>query len=467
MSSHRLISRAAAVACALVAAVLLAAPAAFAWNGDLQVRKVNLGGPAADTFGFKVETHAYGQQAWSLLPAAAYAGAPWAAKPEPDNPFSLTGAAGPEGPFTRTGAAPTEALFAAIASGGETAVPAPAVRDWRSVRVTETSKPAGYRTTVACAAHNTASGAEWPASLDAAWGAWNATPTTASGGDGVETALRFLPDTVAAAYRGSWTVTCTFTNTYRARVKVLKDFVSPINDAQRVDMTVNGADVDTSTGAESFADGDASDFIAVDGGSDVALAEQGAAGTVITDYDSVLECRSGTGGTYGDWVVVPGGTSGTLKAVAPGRDYECRFTNTGRTPGSGVANGTPTPGVTTGTGTTPPATTPAGTPVARASARAQGTSGCVTSRYAVADVRGRGIASVTFRINGKRRTQYTAANLAGMYRLRVPASSLPRGASRVTAFVRFDAATGAKPKLLALAWSRCPRRAAVPPPFTG
>lgn len=463
MTTHRLICRtarrSAAVVCALAAcAALGVAPAALAWDGSLQVRKVNLGGPQADTFGFKVETRAHGGQTWTLLPASDYTGAPWAAKPEPDNPFSLTGAPGPDGPFTRTGPAPTEALFAAIQTGGENAAPPPAMRDWRSVRVTETTAPEGYRTAAACTARNTASGAAWPASQDEYWGAWTATPTTAGGGAGVETTLRFLPDSVAAADRGPWTIACTFTNTYRSRVRVLKDFVAPINDAQRVDITVNGSDVDTSAGGESFADGDASDWIAVDGGSDVTLAEQGAAGTVITDYDATLECRSGTGGTYGDWSVVPGGTSGTLSAVQPGRDYECRFTNTGRTPAGGVATGTPPPSAGS-----PPGTTP----TARASARASGTSGCITSRFATADVRGRGIASVTFRINGKRRTQLTAANIAGMYRLRVPASSLPRGASRVTAFVRFDAATGVQPKLLALAWSRCPRRSVVPPPFTG
>ncbi len=473
MSSHRLLSRNArrrgGLAVALVVGACLgSAPAAVAWNGDLQIRKVNLGGPSTDTFGFKVETHAYGQQTWSLLPASGYTGAPWAAKPEPDNPFSLTGAPSADGPFTRTGASPNEALFAAVETGGETPVPAPALRDWRSFRVTETTRPAGYRTSVGCAARNTASGAAWPSALDGYWGAWTATPTTAGGGDGVETTLRFLDDSVPAADRGPWTVTCTFTNTYRSRVKVLKDFVSPINDAQRVDITVNGADVDTSAGGEAFADGDASDWIAVDGGSDVSLAETGASGTVITDYDSKLECRSGTGGTYGDWALIPGGTAGTLSDVVPGRDYECRFTNTGRTPGSGVATGPPTPGATTPTGsTTPGSTTPTGTPVARASASVRGTSGCITSRYAIADVRGRGIASVTFRINGKRRTQFTRANVAGMYRLKVPASSLPRGASRVTAFVRFNPGTGVQPRLLTLAWSRCPRRSAVPPVFTG
>lgn len=465
MSPHRIAVALAVAACALLAL----APSASAWWGDIEVRKVNVGGPASDTFTFKVEARRAAAPAWTLLPATDYTGLPFGAKAEPDNPFVLHGAPSAAGPFTRIGAAPTAARFADIDAAGEAALPPPALRDWRGVRVTETATPPGYRTTSTCGVTNIASGAAWTPALDAAWGPWAATPTTAGGGPGIETTLRWLPAelTVAPEHRGPWVVTCTFTNTYRARVKVLKRFVAPVNGQQRVDITVGGADVDTSGGAESFADGDASDWIAVDGGSDVALTERGAAGTVMTDYDATLECRSGSDGAYGAWVVVPGGTSGTLTGVQPGRDYECRFTNTGRPPGGGVATGTPTPGggtVTPSGGTT----TPSGTPVPRrATARAIGNAGCITSRYATADVRGRGIASVAFRINGKRRTQLTAPNVAGMFRLRVAASSLPPGASRVTAYVRFQAGTGVAPKLLTLAWSRCPRRTGAPPRYTG
>lgn len=465
MSSHRIVVALAVAACASLAFT----PSASAWWGDVEVRKVNVGGPSGDSFTFKLEARRHGAPAWTLLPAADYSGLPFGAASEPGNPFVLRGAPAAAGPFTRTGPAPTAARFAGIDAAGEAVLPPPALRDWRGVRVTETASPPGYRTTAACVVANSASGASWTPALDGVWGPWTATPTAAGGGPGIETALRWLPDDLAVApeHRGPWTVTCTFTNTYRARVKVLKRFVTPINDAQRVDITVGGADVDTIGGSESFADGDASDWIAVDGGSDVALAESGAAGTVITDYDATLECRSGTGGAYGDWVVVPGGTSGTLSAVQPGRDYECRFTNTGRTPGGGVATGTPTPGGGTVTPTGGTAT-PSGGPVPRrATARATGTAGCITSRHATADVRGRGIASVAFRINGRRRTQLTAPNVAGMFRLRVAASSLPPGASRVTAFVRFQAGTGVAPKLLTLAWSRCPRRTGAPPRYTG
>ena len=195
--------------------LLVLAPSALAWNGNLEVRKVNIGGPSTDTFGFKVESGAYGQPNFTLVPATDYTGAPWMAKAKPDNPFTLVGAASADGPFTRTGASPNAALFTGLDSGGQTAAAPPAVRDWRRFRVTETSKPANYTTSAACTIANAASGAGW-AGLDQAWGAWTATPTTAGGGDGVETTVRFLPDTVAPADRGPWTVTCTFTNTYHA-----------------------------------------------------------------------------------------------------------------------------------------------------------------------------------------------------------------------------------------------------------
>ena len=207
--------RAAAAGAALVLAALVAAPSALAWNGNLEVRKVNIGGPAADSFGFKVESGAYGQPTFTLVPATDYTGASWAGKAKPDNPFTLVGAPSAAGPFERSGTTPNDALFTGLDSGGQSAAAAPAVRDWRRFRVTETTKPANYTTSAACTIANASSGAGWTG-LDQAWGAWTATPTTAGGGDGVETTVRFLPDTVATADRGPWTVVCTFTNTYHA-----------------------------------------------------------------------------------------------------------------------------------------------------------------------------------------------------------------------------------------------------------
>ncbi len=448
--------------------LLALAPSALAWNGNLEVRKVNLGGPSTDVFNFKVESGAYGQPLFSLVPSGDYTGAPWKDKSKPDNPFALVGAPAAAGPFTAIGPDPTTALFTGLDSGGQAAAAPPAVRDWRRFRVSETYKPAGYKTAVGCGIRNAASGAPWDASLDSAWGTWSATPTGEGGGDGVETTLRFLPDTVAQADQGPWTVTCTFTNTYRARVKVIKDFDDPLSTTSSVGITVNGAGVTTSTGDAAFVDGAASDFVAVDGGSNVALAEQGTATTSLSDFTSTLECRVGSAGTYGDWAVVPGGTAGTLAAVAPGKDYECRFTNVRKAgttppPGSGTQPVGPIPG------TTPPPAGPvtsSATPVA-GSARVEGNAGCVTGAYAIADVRGRGIVRVVFRVNGRVVKTLTNANVAGMYRLRVPASSLPRGANRATADVRFRAVSKLAPRRLSFVFNRCPRRVGRPPTFTG
>ena len=356
--------RAAAAGAALVLAALVLAPSAPAWNGNLEVRKVNIGGPATDTFTFKVEAGAYGQPNFTLVPGTDYTGAPWAAKAKPDNPFTLVGAPSADGPFVRTGASPNSALFTGLDSGGQTAAAPPAVRDWRRFRITETSKPANYTTSAACTIANTASGAAW-AGLDHPWGAWTATPTTACGGDGVETTVRFLPDTVATADRGPWTVTCTFTNTYHAP------------------------------------------------------------------------------------------TTPTTPT-------------TPETPGSGTSPAGPTTGTTPASPSTPAApVTPSSTPRAP-TARAVGSTGCVTGSSAIVDVRGRGIVRVTFKLNGKTVKTLTNDNVAGMFRLRVPARSLPVGTSRVTADVRFRRASRVAPKRLAFQLNRCPTRRAVrTPSFTG
>ena len=360
------VRRVAVAGAAVLLAALVAAPSALAWNGNLEVRKVNIGGPATDTFGFKVESGAYGQSNFALVPATDYSGAAWAYKSKPDNPFTLVGAPSAAGPFVRTGNAPNDALFTGLDSGGQSSAPAPAVRDWRRFRVTETSKPANYTTTAACTIANASSGAAWTG-LDQTWGAWTATPTTAGGGDGVETTVRFLPDTVTMADRGPWTVVCTFTNTYTA-------------------------------------------------------------------------------------------------PVTPETP-----------PAGGTSPGGPTTGTTPATPTTPAGpTTPSSTPTPPGStsrvgtARAVGTTGCVTGASAIVDVRGRGIVSVTFKLNGKTVKTLTNDNVAGMYRLRVASSRLPVGTSRVTADVRFRRASRVAPKRLAFQLNRCPtRRAARTPSFTG
>lgn len=342
--------------------LLAAAPAALAWHGNLEIRKVNVGGPATDSFSFKVEAGAYGQPNFALVPASDYTGASWNAKSKPDNPFALVGAPSAAGPFTTAGPSPTAARFTELDSGGQSPAAAPAVRDWRRFRITETAKPANYTTSVACTIRNDASSAGWDSGLDPAWGTWSAVTTT----DGAETTLRFLPDTVALAHRGPWTTTCTFTNTYVA---------PPVTPTP----------------------------------------------TPTTPPASGTETAGPTSGVTG-----PPGASNT--------------------PGGPV---------------TPSATPRAGT------ARVQGRTGCIRGAFAIADVRGRGIVKVIFKVNGRTVRTLTNANVAGMYRLKVPTASLPRGASRATADVRFRAASRVAPRRLSFALVRCPSRTSRPPLFTG
>ena len=242
------------------------------------------------------------------------------AKAKPDNPFTLVGAPSAAGPFVRTGASPNAALLhrprlrradRRRAARRARLAPLPHHRD---LEARELHDLRGLHD------RNAASGAAW-AGLDQAWGAWTATPTTAGGGDGVETTVRFLPDTVALADRGPWTVTCTFTNTYHA----------PTPPATPATPTTPPA-------------------------------------------------------------------SGTIAGRADER-HDAR----------------PTPAAPV----TPSSTPRAGT------ARAVGSTGCVIGASAIVDVRGRGIVRVTFKLNGKTVKTLTNDNVAGMYRLRVPAQQPP------------------------------------------
>lgn len=139
MSLHRIVVALVVAVCAPLALT----SSASAWWGDVEVRKVNVGGPAGDTFTFKLEARRHGAPQWTLLSASEYSGLPFGTASEPGNPFVLRGAPTAAGPFTRTGPAPTAARFAGIDAAGEAVLPPPALRDWRGVRVTETSAPPG------------------------------------------------------------------------------------------------------------------------------------------------------------------------------------------------------------------------------------------------------------------------------------------------------------------------------------
>ena len=281
----------------LLLAMLVIAPSAFAWNGKLVVRKVNIGGPADDSFAFQLtkSPNAY-FNVWDPAVKA----------------FWLQGAASAQGPFTE---GVTQESYSGLWAGYDQPY-----NDWVVYSVKETAKP-GYTTTVDCKIDG-----DWNAQLGttipAKYGTWTFTPGTDGADTTVATTLRWWDQT-------PYTTTCTFTNTYRARVKIEKQFDDAYATNPRVDMTVNAADVDAVAPAasETFGDDASSDWVPVTPGSDVALAETPVAGTNLADYTSKLECREGKGEDFGDWYAVSQSASGTLTGVKPGMDYVCRFTN--------------------------------------------------------------------------------------------------------------------------------------------
>ncbi len=298
----------------LAALMLLAlAPSAFAWHGDLVVQKVNRGGPAADKFTFTVQKKAYNASTWTNLTKADYTGAAWNGLSEPTNPFALKGAPAAAGPFTTSAPSPTQARLAALNAGGESAVMGPAVRNWISYRVVET-KVAGYKTSASCVISP-----NWSA-YAMAYGPWTATSGTdaSSGNTYVDTSVRWLNSP------GAFTTTCTFTNTYRPRLKVKKIWDDPISADPKVGVTVAGNAIKTTGGSPDFTKSDnQSPYVEVDGSS-ATVAETAVAGTSLSDYVSTLECRKVGDSTWTAY----GTTSGTVAGLTPGSDYECQFTNT-------------------------------------------------------------------------------------------------------------------------------------------
>jgi hypothetical protein len=137
--------------------------------------------------------------------------------------------------------------------------------------------------------------------------------------------------------------------------------------------------------------------------------------------------------------------------------------------------------VTTTACATPTATPPAGAPAAgggpggtapasdaaRASARLSGPRGCVESAFRVR-VRGRRIAQVTFFVDGTRRQTVRAARGRTVFSLRVNPLGQNLAVHRITARVRFTAASGAKTRRLRLVYRRCSTaQAQAGPRFTG
>jgi hypothetical protein len=102
---------------------------------------------------------------------------------------------------------------------------------------------------------------------------------------------------------------------------------------------------------------------------------------------------------------------------------------------------------------------------AAASARLSGPRHCVAGDFR-ARVRGRRIAAVTFFVDGKRRHTVRAAPGRTVFSLRVDSRRQNLAVHRISARVRFTAASGAKTRTLRFAYQRC-STADVRPRFTG
>jgi hypothetical protein len=130
---------------------------------------------------------------------------------------------------------------------------------------------------------------------------------------------------------------------------------------------------------------------------------------------------------------------------------------------------TSTPGAGRNPGAGGPGTTPAGTTAVRASVRLRGPRRCVAAPFR-ARVTGREIAQVTFFVDGKRRQTVRATRGRTVFSLRVDPRGQGSGVHRITARIRFTAASGAAARTLRLVYQRCSTAGAgvTPPPrFTG
>jgi len=418
----------AVVVVSVLVALGVAAPGALGWQGKLVVRKVNIGGPAADSFSFSLtkNPNAY-VDVWD--PAA--------------QEFTLTGAPSAGGPFTE-GA--TQKTFDGLWAGQDVGF-----NHWVDYTVTEAAKP-GYTTSAACSIDD---GGLWTTVNQATsqYGQWSATTTTTStGATAATTSVRWWNDQ-------PYTTTCTFTNVYHrtpSATITLAKVVQPAG-AGEFNLTLDGANttVAGSAGDVTFGNGDQSGANVVAPGDHVVAERAATPGQALTDYTASLACvnRAAQG------AAVPVGAGGTI-AVHDGDDVLCTFTNV-KLPGSGVGPVPPSSGgssSTSGGGTTGGGTTPG------RSSHIVGPSACLSRAEVTVGVRGHGITSVAFSINGRHLRTVTTRNGNGIYALVVRTRTLPRGATIVVARVTFRGS--ARTRTLRLRLSRCAARS-VRPTFTG
>jgi hypothetical protein len=96
------------------------------------------------------------------------------------------------------------------------------------------------------------------------------------------------------------------------------------------------------------------------------------------------------------------------------------------------------------------------------SARLLAPTGCASHSFS-ARVRGAGIASVVFRLDGKK---LKSVKKAGVFSARVNPASLRIGVHRLVATVKFQASRKAKSRTLRSSFQRCGNRL-IAPRFTG
>jgi hypothetical protein len=175
------------------------------------------------------------------------------------------------------------------------------------------------------------------------------------------------------------------------------------------------------------------------------------------------------GGGPGTYTIIQGPAHGTLGPIdqntgtvvytpAPGYSGPDAFTYV-----VGTVNGVSPPAIVRITVTTPGGTTPGGptTP------RLRGPTRCVSGPFSVRAT-GRGIAQVTFSVDGRRRSTVKAKRGRSVFSLRVNPSKTSRRVHRVAARISYTAASGRRARTLRVVYQRCARAGLTSPPrFTG
>ncbi len=435
----------------------ITAPGAFAWHAHLQVRKITLGGPPSDVFNFKIEkTPNLYEDIWD--PGYKL--------------FDLHGAPSAAGPwYERYGPGPSPSSANMESFGDLWAGYDHGFADWVTYKVSELSSApsplSDYTTTAACEING---GTTWTTSNEVTeqYGLWSYTAGVTDGQTHVSTSVRWINDV-------RYVTTCTFTNRYRARVRVKKTFADPVTAQPSVIAEINGSvraratddGTPVAPADTTLEHGENTEWVNVPVGPEgptapVVVAERdGDAGDPpLSAYAATIDCGAGITATLdaqsGKW---------TLGGIQPGQDVTCTIHNTRKVdpppttpptsqPSAGAVQSDVAGGATSGLTT------------AGGAARLSGTVGCASARYAHASVSGSKIRRVTFYVNGRKVKTLARPNAGKLYQLRYRTKGLRAGSYAVRARVEFTSASKTAPRTFGLRFSRCSRRA-VRPTFTG